>query len=84
MGKYNSGLYFRGSLQYATTLGGIFTIFLSLIFLIYVATVINNIFGAKRHFGMVSKIEDMITYDEFKDSGSALLGNFDKNFIESF
>ena len=84
MGKYNSGFYFRGSLQYATTIGGIFTIILAVIFLVYVVTVINNIFGPKPHFQMISKIEDISSYEEFRESGAALVGNFDKNFIESF
>jgi len=30
---------------------------------------------------MISKIEDISSYEEFRKSGAALLGNFDKNFI---
>ncbi len=82
LGKYNSGFYFRGSLQYATTIGGVFTIILSLIFLVYVVTVINNIFGPKPHFSMISKIEDLCSYEEFRESGAGVVGEFDKNFIE--
>ena len=33
---------------------------------------------------MISKIEDISSYEEFRESGAALVGNFDKNFIESF
>lgn len=83
-GKYNSGLYFRGSLHYASTLGGIASIILTTVFIIYLVTVINNIFGDKPHFAMISKIEDINDYEEFRQSGAGLIGNFDKNFVESF
>ena len=83
IGKYNTGLYFKGSLQYSSIFGGILTIVLMILFIIYVVTVIQKIFFTD-YYSLVTRIEDLFGYDGFKENPALTLGSFDKNFIDSF
>ena len=60
-GKYNHGLYHKGSLQYATWPGGLITLLFAAVFIVYVIVVFVEIFQA-RSYNMVTQVVDLLEH----------------------